>query len=421
MSRSRRWPAPDLPGLGDARSTLFIGTLIDTVSVEDQEESLADSIDITGFRDAASFSWMDTQTPTISVPGSPPEWTGHELPFQTFKDGHSRLPVYPEKNVTCNAYGPLCAALLATGRAKSIEEADIIIDRFDLVQLLDWSKNNKEAMQPCRIDIQVLPNNTLVFLRWEPNRLSNAKAYRKDFLRRTTRMVGNHPREGYFHAVSYVSTATLHSFFNLQLIVLSDKNIGGISLLVQFQVYAHQSTRRSSAGEDVSPLEPSTMPSPSVNDSTEIRVITSTNGPVGHSSLVEIITAKEGAGGNRALSTRFSEYFLAGGHNIIIARHLGGKFRSLQKLSTDDEEDVNMRQQRQKQQPVFRRLVSLIHRIRELVLATVGPDVQDNHQRMFSLIREDGIFKLYERTGGLQVHPTLCRAIAETNQDPINH
>jgi hypothetical protein len=93
---------------------------------------------LTEARHLASYNWIEADTPTIIVPGSPAVWRGSDVPCQLKKD--SGL-VYTAQNAARHPESPmepLFRALYIEDPSFSISAVDVISDRNNLRKLLSF-------------------------------------------------------------------------------------------------------------------------------------------------------------------------------------------------------------------------------------------------------------------------------------------
>ncbi|KAG6025705.1 hypothetical protein E4U19_003000 [Claviceps sp. Clav32 group G5] len=95
---------------------------------------------ITNVKSVSSYSWIDTPTPTIAVPGSPPLWSppiiDHRLPKDTglyyITENAVRLPG--------SQMAPMFTALSITNPSFNVQSVDVISDRNNIRKLLSFIK-----------------------------------------------------------------------------------------------------------------------------------------------------------------------------------------------------------------------------------------------------------------------------------------
>ncbi|KAG5972506.1 hypothetical protein E4U58_006508 [Claviceps cyperi] len=111
--------------------------IIGTISRSDLQHLIpSGAARITDLKSVSSYTWIDTPTPTIAVPGSPPLWSppiiDHRLPkdigLYYVTENAARLPGSP--------VAPLFAALFTTNPFFDVRPIDIISDRNFIRRLL---------------------------------------------------------------------------------------------------------------------------------------------------------------------------------------------------------------------------------------------------------------------------------------------
>ncbi|KAH8993052.1 hypothetical protein EDB86DRAFT_1403817 [Lactarius hatsudake] len=174
--------------------------------------SLPEDLPIENVKYVASYNWVDTDKPTIVVPGSPAIWTGHAVPFtlqpddgSVFVDQNSaRLSEYPML--------PLFAAADAIHGPKTTASpvdwptVDVITDRNGLRKLLRWlNPSPGREVRDFRIDIQLVGTKTLVLGRWEGRSREppSGRTYGFGFEEATSRAAPGCPPSGHHRAITY--------------------------------------------------------------------------------------------------------------------------------------------------------------------------------------------------------------------------
>ncbi|QRW00422.1 hypothetical protein RhiJN_28440 [Ceratobasidium sp. AG-Ba] len=139
-----------------------------------------------------SYNWVDSQTPTIIVPGSPSIWRDPVLPLQLAPDSG---PTFIDQNAhraSKSALEPAFRAIsVAQGKPNgelslAQEELDIVTDRNNLRKLLRFVCANGPNRVPnrgrnnsFRVDAQLAPNNkTLVFTRFDENTIDRSTGFK---------------------------------------------------------------------------------------------------------------------------------------------------------------------------------------------------------------------------------------------------
>ncbi|KAI9450773.1 hypothetical protein BJY52DRAFT_1125724 [Lactarius psammicola] len=206
-SRSSRDALPEV----NIKEGLDTSEVIETVP-QPTRASAPEDFPIENVKYVASYNWVDTEKPTIVVPGSPAIWTGRAVPFtlqpddgSVFVDQNSaRLSEYPML--------PLFAAADAIHGSKAAPApvdwptVDVITDRNGLRKLLRWlNPSPGREVRDFRIDVQLVGTKTLVLGRWEGRTREppTSRTYGFGFEDATTRAAPGCPSSGHHRAITY--------------------------------------------------------------------------------------------------------------------------------------------------------------------------------------------------------------------------
>lgn len=206
---------------------------IRTISKPQVDVSVGNAVKPEDVKYVGSYNWVEESTPTIIVPGSPPEWRERPFPYRVPFDTEVRF-------VDQNGYRMgKASCLLPIFRAVDIvaeENADtsldwgsidIITDRNGLRKLMRWLQYSpgpeKEPLKQFRIDLQLGGNKTVLMNRWEKRTRENAEPPRSgcgiNFEREsTTPTKGCDRSTGHHRIVQY--------------------NMGGLKMIVRCEVDA---------------------------------------------------------------------------------------------------------------------------------------------------------------------------------------
>ncbi|KAI0044355.1 hypothetical protein FA95DRAFT_1608633 [Auriscalpium vulgare] len=157
------------------------------VPVDVQSVSSAD-VEIQNLQCIGSYDWLHSgsNTPTIIVPSSPPEWKGDpKFPFHLSPDeeGHS----YSQLRLPSSSLLPVIKAADAMQKHVDWPSVDVIVGRNSLTRLMGWasgsSKRSDGAWHDFRIDIELAGDKTVLLNRWEAEYWDapNAKRYGRNF------------------------------------------------------------------------------------------------------------------------------------------------------------------------------------------------------------------------------------------------
>lgn len=110
-----------------------------------------------------SYNWLDSSTPTIAVPGSPPAWSNVKLPKKLPKD--SGL-VYINQNAARYAHSPLeplFRALYVENPGFDVRKVDIISDRNNIRKLLSFidSTTSRNGLEAFTIRVEIVKQTAL--------------------------------------------------------------------------------------------------------------------------------------------------------------------------------------------------------------------------------------------------------------------
>ncbi|KAI0246423.1 hypothetical protein BJV78DRAFT_1356176 [Lactifluus subvellereus] len=160
----------------------------------------------------ASYNWVDTEKPTIIVPGSPPQWAGRAIPFTLQPDVGSDF--LDQNNARSYEYPMLplfTAADAIHGKKAPVDwpTVDVITDRNGLRKLLRWlSPSAGREVRDFRIDADLIGTKTVLLSRWEDRNHwtdypPTGRSFGFAFEAATTRPAPGCPSSGYHRAITY--------------------------------------------------------------------------------------------------------------------------------------------------------------------------------------------------------------------------
>ncbi|KAG6106665.1 hypothetical protein E4U13_007332 [Claviceps humidiphila] len=141
-------------------------TVIWRSDLQDPEPSAA--AHITDVKNVSSYSWIDTSTPTIVVPGTPPLWnppvTDVPLPkdsgLYSIEENAVRLPGSP--------MAPMLRAIFTTNPSFDVRSIDVISDRHNIRKLLSFIDPGSDKYNGEKFTIRLeLVGHTLLLCRHE--------------------------------------------------------------------------------------------------------------------------------------------------------------------------------------------------------------------------------------------------------------
>ncbi|MAD86625.1 MAG: hypothetical protein CL912_27025, partial [Deltaproteobacteria bacterium] len=219
----------------DDRMLWGAGTLIRKIYVEatEAQENVPKAVTIQNYESLASYSWKDTEHPTIYVPGSslpagvqivgvnktpgtPPKFTPPLLPIQLQRDSltHSK-PRSPAA-----AVDPLFEALLHQHPDFNMSSIQVVSDRNSLRNLLSFASKGPGKW---RIDVDMI-DNTMFINQWEEFRLS---------------MIIGHQDSGFGHAFEGCITTRESGMDAIHHERIVRYELGGLECLVRFEADAY--------------------------------------------------------------------------------------------------------------------------------------------------------------------------------------
>ncbi|KAG5917079.1 hypothetical protein E4U61_003048 [Claviceps capensis] len=224
---------------------------------------------ITNVKSVSSYSWIDTPTPTIAVPGSPPLWSppiiDHRLPKDTglyyITENAVRLPG--------SQMAPMFTALSITNPSFNVRSVDVISDRNNIRRLLSFIRPGMDGDVNKTFTIKLeLVGKTLLLGRCESA---------------VTRYIAPSSFRGYGHEFEKAYTTNEIGGSTSHYGIVSYR-FCGLNFMIRYQTDGFVSTQRAdSAREALSERLESPTPS-SVNK----------NPPTADPSLKEVIVLRKG-------------------------------------------------------------------------------------------------------------------------------
>ena len=143
-------------------------TLAEITRLDLNDLSTTSPASISDIQQLSSYNWIESSTPTIAVPGSPPLWTASKAPKQVKKD--SGL-VYIAQNAArhpSSPLEPLFRALYIIKPSFDIQPIDVVTDRNNIRKLLSFVNpaSSRNGLEPFTFKIEIV-NNTAIFCRDE--------------------------------------------------------------------------------------------------------------------------------------------------------------------------------------------------------------------------------------------------------------
>ncbi|KAH9932793.1 uncharacterized protein BXZ73DRAFT_46733 [Epithele typhae] len=355
-----------------------------------------------------SYNWVDELSPTIIVPGSPPEWRKRPFPYRVpYDTGPRMVDQNGHRMGSASTLLPLLRAVDVVAEADADtsfdwSSIDVVTDRNGLRKLLRWlhydPSSSSDPPKDFRIDIQLGGNKTLLFHRWEKRKRELAEPPRSgcgiNFEREsTTPAPGCSRGTGHHRIVQY--------------------DLGGLKVVVRFEVDACVAgTANNSAPKSPTLASPtpkratgnvddladllsgldvqSAAGTGSSSTSAGITVIPG-GSKVPQSAIIELTTRSINTVEDFDWQEQFPQLFLSGTPNLYLAVHQRGTFERAIEHRVGSEE-MHSVEQGTRTQRGFRQLVAVLRQLQTMA--------REHGKRVkLSLVCQEGVLKVYERGG----------------------
>ncbi|KAJ7162824.1 hypothetical protein C8R46DRAFT_1101622 [Mycena filopes] len=328
-----------------------------------------------------SYNWTKADSPTIIVPGSPPEWQNKAPPYQVpadigifFVDQNGfrmpdtvLLPLIVAVDKTHFANGEKATTAFDWGA----EKIDFVTDRNGLRKLMRWidSANADTEAKEFRIDTQ-LAGTTVLLNRWEKKTRENFSGF----------SFGCEESTGHHRIVKY--------------------DLNGLKMVVRFEVDACIPTAaQSSVGstsvasiddivDSLAGINITTKKSASTPTTTHGLTITDGGAPVPHASLVELTTRSEKRQFDFDWKDAYPQLFFSQTPHHFLAVHNRGRFGEVNKRKLASTE---MRAIERQIQPSLKKLRVALDTIKAIV-------VEHGQRGRLTLVFRGGKLQVFERT-----------------------
>ncbi|EAU85879.2 hypothetical protein CC1G_02902 [Coprinopsis cinerea okayama7 len=348
-----------------------------------QVEADDENVSVKDCQYIGSYSWTDRETPTIIVPGAPPQWQNRSAPYNVQPD---RGVFFVDQNgyrMGAAPLVPLIAAVNARAEATpQLEfdwyEVDFVTDRNALRKLVRWVKDQNP--KDFRIDLELAGERTVLMNRWEKRTREhfNGRTFGFNFEKASTLPVPD-CREGTGHhrIVSY--------------------DLNGLKMVVRFEVDAcipppRSYSRRSVATVDeitasLANVDLSKRPTPACEKRFQVNVIKG-GYEVSPSAIMELSTRSEYKQHEYDFKELYPQLFFSQTTHHVLAVHNRGRFSAIhrRKLSSPELQQVDI-----ELQPSLKAVRKALKVIQDLV-------IEHGQRGRLSLVCKDGVLRVYERT-----------------------
>ncbi|KAH7125954.1 hypothetical protein EDB81DRAFT_730265 [Dactylonectria macrodidyma] len=252
-----------------------------------------------GHKFLCSYTWTQGDTPTIYVPGDPPQCVLPAKSFKVRKDSKKQAPTEKDFPVPRHPFEPTFRAMELMNPDFKFNDIHVLITRNSLRKLFDF------CLGKCNFDFRLnlyMVNNTLVVERWEKNasdlvRPRGNTGWGRNFEKQITQTplgmkdIGTHHR-------------------------LLQYNFGGHRCAVLCEVDAACDDGPRDATSEAAPLEQ--------NDAADVKVIRG-GIRIPHEKAVEI-KSKAGLKSKISIGPRLQQLWFGRTQNLIWSRHNWGQF-----------------------------------------------------------------------------------------------
>ncbi|KAF8194433.1 hypothetical protein K438DRAFT_1919159 [Mycena galopus ATCC 62051] len=357
--------------------------------------STAENVTIKGLESIGSYNWMNASSPTIMVPGSPPEWQNKATPYQVPADTGM---FFVDQNGFRMPSAVLFPIIMAVDKMQEAsdspgafdwcgEKIDFVTDRNGLRKLLRWV-DGTGAAKNFRIDTQ-LAGNTVLLNRWEAQTRVNYSGYTYGFnfeKASTDPALGCEKSTGHHRIVKY--------------------DLNGLKMVVRFEVDACiPPSAKASGGRKIESIDDladklggiNLAPRSSNTSASSSHGLTVINGGavVPHSSILELTTRTERRAAEFDWNDAYPQLFFSQTPHHFLAVHDRGRFVAVNKrgLASPD-----LRAVERTMQTSLKKLRAALDLIKEII-------VKHGQRGRLTLVCRGGKLEVFERTSNASCLP----------------
>ncbi|KAJ7480636.1 hypothetical protein FB451DRAFT_1238102 [Mycena latifolia] len=359
----------------------------------------AKDVVITNLQSIGSYNWTKATSPTIIVPGSPPEWQNKATPYQVPADIGLFFVDQNGFRMPSTVLLPLITAVdkahEASGTPAAFDWAagyDFVTDRNGLRKLMRWinGADADPAPKDFRIDMQ-LAGRTVLLNRWEKRMRENFSGYSFGFnfeKASTDPAAGCEESSGHHRIVKY--------------------DMSGLKMIVRFEVDAciPSSAKASAASKSVQSIDDlgdifagiklaaPTAPAPASKTTHGLTVLDG-GATIPHSSIVELTTRSERREAEFDWNDAYPQLFFSQTPHHFLAVHTRGRFTAVnkRKLGTPELQAVECTLQ-----PSLKKLRAALDVIKALV-------VKHGQRGRLTLVCRAGNLQVFERVSSASCLP----------------
>ncbi|KAJ7752581.1 hypothetical protein B0H16DRAFT_1373209, partial [Mycena metata] len=363
----------------------------------------AKDVVVSNLESIGSYNWTKASSPTIIVPGSPPEWQNKAPPYQVPADTGI---FFVDQNGYRMASAVLLPLIMAVEKAHAAsdnpaafdwggEKIDFVTDRNGLRKLMRWI-DGARADPPAkefRIDTQ-LAGKTVLLNRWEKRTRDNLSGFTFGFnfeKASTDPAAGCEESSGHHRIVQY--------------------DLNGLKMVVRFEVDACIPTaaKSSGTGASIDDLADSlaginiTSKKAPTSQTTHGLTVVDGGAIVPHSSIVELTTRSERRQLEFDWKDAYPQLFFSQTPHHFLAVHNRGRFEMVNKRKLASSE---MRGVEQQIQPSLKKLRVALDTIKAVVL-------KHGQRGRLTLVFREGKLQVFERTSQSSCLPDEVLALFE--------
>lgn len=344
------------------------------------ESTTSDDARIENVQYLGSYHWVESETPTIVVPGCPRRWLNKPLPFSVTRDEGQSYLSENEFHVPGRAFVPMMRAVDIVEEKSGKDpfdwpSADFLTNRRCLRKLLRWIDGR--ADRDFRIDTQLLGSRTVLLSQWEA---------------RTTE-----PSSGNFgYTFERVACSSLPGCEKGHTRIVS-YDFSGLKVVLRFNVNAYLPSPAEDAEVDSLASElthlglelpqrlnaDDAVPDPMSG----LRIIHTGSPDIPQDSLLELTTRTEKGVGKFSWAEDYPQLFLSQTPNHYTAVHRDGRFSTIRKRRLGSPE---MQRVEERAQPSLKKLRSILQVLHDLV-------IEHGETGRLSLICVKGILQVFKR------------------------
>ncbi|CAA7261561.1 unnamed protein product [Cyclocybe aegerita] len=358
-----------------------------------EDNPKAQSVEITNCTYIGSYNWLERETPTILVPGSPPQWLDKPMPYHVPVDKGVICCDRNGLNMPNTILLPLVVAVNKTAECKNSPpfdwtSVDFVLDRNALRKLMRWSNGTAHDF---RFDLQLAGKKTVLVNRFPLKVLEEASGFSSRYN---------------FEKQSMQSLPDCSEHYR---IVTLEMN--GWQMVVRSEVDAFVPNEGNALAPGVRSSDLDTqlraMSLSSSNQEPNILKVQQGGRDIPASTLVELTTRSALSSTERNVLNwrdRYSQLLFSETASHFLALHERGNYQRLEKRSITAPEFKNAEEDAQKD---IQKLVKVLELIRNLV-------IEEGKEGRLSVVCMDKVLSIHKRQGRESCLPDSMMALFES-------